>query len=160
MTKKYTNKDITVVWQPKLCIHSQNCFKGLKEVFNPAQSPWVNIEAADTSAIVNQVGKCPSGALSYYKNEDEQMSEKKTEILEGSVIYKKEPAQTLVEGGKPYLWCACGRSVDQPFCDNSHNLKSDLKPRMFKEEKGGEVWLCQCKQTKNPPYCDGTHNSL
>jgi CDGSH-type Zn-finger protein len=23
--------------------------------------------------------------------------------------------------GKKYLWCACGKSKRQPFCDGSHN---------------------------------------
>ncbi|WP_366140421.1 (4Fe-4S)-binding protein [uncultured Tenacibaculum sp.] len=27
--KKYSNDDITVVWQPNKCIHSKKCWKGL-----------------------------------------------------------------------------------------------------------------------------------
>jgi len=69
ITKKYDNGEITVVWKPELCVHSANCVKGLPGVFNPTQKPWINIEGADTEAIMNQVSKCPSGALSYYQNE-------------------------------------------------------------------------------------------
>jgi uncharacterized Fe-S cluster protein YjdI len=68
ITKKYDNGEITVVWQPHLCIHSANCVKGLPGVFNLAQKPWINVQAADTEAIISQVNKCPSGALSYYRN--------------------------------------------------------------------------------------------
>jgi uncharacterized Fe-S cluster protein YjdI len=68
ITKKYDNGEITVVWQPGLCIHSGRCAMGLPAVFNPTQKPWINVHAADTEAIINQVNKCPSGALSYYRN--------------------------------------------------------------------------------------------
>ena len=39
ITKKYDNGEITVIWQPGLCIHSGRCAKGLPAVFNPAQKP-------------------------------------------------------------------------------------------------------------------------
>jgi len=69
ITKKYDNGKITVVWQPGLCIHSARCAKGLPTVFNPAAKPWINVKSADTEAIINQVNQCPSGALSWFKNE-------------------------------------------------------------------------------------------
>jgi uncharacterized Fe-S cluster protein YjdI len=66
-TKKYDNGEITVVWQPGLCAHSANCVKGLPGVFNPAEKPWINVKGAATDAIISQVDKCPSGALSYIR---------------------------------------------------------------------------------------------
>ena len=68
--KNYSNGTVTVVWQPNLCIHSANCVRGLNTVFNSRQSPWINMEGADTEAIIEQVKKCPSGALSFLMNED------------------------------------------------------------------------------------------
>jgi len=65
ITKKYDNGEVTVIWKPDLCQHSGNCVRGLPQVFDPNQKPWINIEGADTEAIITQVGKCPSGALSY-----------------------------------------------------------------------------------------------
>ena len=62
--KKYTNGEITVVWEPGKCIHSANCVSGLNSVFNTKASPWINVQGADSDAIVAQVRKCPSGALS------------------------------------------------------------------------------------------------
>ena len=35
-------------------------------------------------------------------------------------IPRTTPCSVLVEGGKNYFWCACGRSNSQPFCDGSH----------------------------------------
>jgi len=70
ITKKYDNGEITVIWRPELCRHSANCVKGLPAVFNLAQKPWINVFAADTETITNQVDKCPSGALTWVKNSD------------------------------------------------------------------------------------------
>ena len=67
--KEYSNGDITVVWEPKKCIHSTICFNGLPQVFDPNKRPWVNIQGAASDNIVDQVKACPSGALSYYINE-------------------------------------------------------------------------------------------
>jgi uncharacterized Fe-S cluster protein YjdI len=62
--KRYSNGEVTVVWQPHLCIHSGICARGLPRVFDPRRRPWVDVTAATTAEIVAQVGKCPSGALS------------------------------------------------------------------------------------------------
>lgn len=67
--KRYSNGEVTVVWRPALCTHSTNCFKGLRRVFDPRRRPWINMSGADTRTIVEQVDRCPSGALSYYMNE-------------------------------------------------------------------------------------------
>ena len=71
MEKKYSNGEVTVVWKPSLCTHSAYCAKGLPAVFQPREKPWVKIDGASTDAIIDQVKKCPSGALSFYMNESE-----------------------------------------------------------------------------------------
>lgn len=70
--KHYTNGEVTIVWQPDVCIHSAKCFHGLPEVFDPREKPWIRPEGATTEQIVAQVERCPSGALSYFYNADEQ----------------------------------------------------------------------------------------
>jgi uncharacterized Fe-S cluster protein YjdI len=65
VTKKYSNGEVTVIWQNSLCIHSGNCVKNLSSVFKPQQSPWINVDNATTNEIIEAVKKCPSGALSY-----------------------------------------------------------------------------------------------
>lgn len=67
--KAYTNGEITVLWKPGVCIHSGKCVQGLGEVFNVGARPWINMEAAKTERIIRQVEQCPSGALSYVRNE-------------------------------------------------------------------------------------------
>lgn len=61
---RYANDEVTVVWKPSLCIHSGICARGLPQVFQPRQRPWVVIDGASARAIVEQVARCPSGALS------------------------------------------------------------------------------------------------
>ena len=68
--RKYTNDKVTIVWKPKTCIHSTICWKGLIDVFNPRERPWIKMNGANTERIIEQVRKCPSGALSYYMNKE------------------------------------------------------------------------------------------
>lgn len=67
---KYTNGDVIVVWKPELCKHSGRCVTQLPGVFNLKTKPWVTMAGADTETIKAQVDKCPTGALSWVKNED------------------------------------------------------------------------------------------
>jgi len=70
ITKKYSNGEVTVVWKPNLCIHSAICFRGLSEVFDPRKRPWITPDQATSDKIVDQIKKCPSGALSYFMNDE------------------------------------------------------------------------------------------
>ena len=63
IVKRYSNGEITVVWQPSLCVHSAICARGLPKVFDPRRRPWVILDGFDTETIVSQVERCPSGAL-------------------------------------------------------------------------------------------------
>lgn len=72
IVKHYSNGEVTIVWKPSLCIHSTMCWKGvtgLREVFHPATRPWITPEHSSTGRIIEQVKKCPSGALSFFLNE-------------------------------------------------------------------------------------------
>lgn len=72
ITKTYTNGEVTIVWKPTLCAHSTICWKGatgLIDVFNPSKKPWINAQGADTEKIIEQIKRCPSGALSYFIND-------------------------------------------------------------------------------------------
>ena len=67
--------------------------------------------------------------------------------------------KVLLNKGESYLWCACGKSSQQPFCDGSHH-GSKVKPLKFTAKRTGEVKLCNCKATKKGPFCDDTHLNL
>jgi CDGSH-type Zn-finger protein/mannose-6-phosphate isomerase-like protein (cupin superfamily) len=64
-----------------------------------------------------------------------------------------------VKAGKRYLWCSCGRSKTQPFCDGSH-AGSGFLPVVFRAERDEDVIFCGCKQTATGPFCDGAHSNL
>lgn len=69
-SKEYTNGEVTIVWKPDLCTHSANCVKGLPTVFQPKEKPWIKEKGASTEEIINQIIKCPSGALTFYLNKE------------------------------------------------------------------------------------------
>jgi uncharacterized Fe-S cluster protein YjdI len=74
-TLKYKNKDLTIVWKPEVCIHSTLCWKGLNKVFDPKRRPWIVPDADSSERIIEQIKKCPSGALSYVMNDTESTPE-------------------------------------------------------------------------------------
>jgi uncharacterized Fe-S cluster protein YjdI len=69
ITKIYTKEDVVVKWESGKCIHSAICFHGLPMVFDPQKKPWINMEGGLKEDIINQVRKCPSGALSMQVDE-------------------------------------------------------------------------------------------
>jgi uncharacterized Fe-S cluster protein YjdI len=137
---KYKNNDITIVWNPDNCIHSTLCWKGengLLDVFNPSKRPWINPNGAATDKIIERINQCPSGALSYFKNNEE------TEVVETqteTIVEIKENGPLLVYGNltlkdkegnetkknKVTALCRCGASENKPFCDGTH-IKIDFK---------------------------------
>lgn len=134
ITKKYSNEEITVVWKPNSCIHSAICWKGsagLSKVFNPSEKPWIKIEGDSTEKIIEQVKKCPSGALSFYfNNEAENIDEVKTEniveVIENGplLVYGnltvKDKAGNEEHKNKVTAFCRCGQSGNKPYCDGTH----------------------------------------
>ena len=66
--KEYGNEEITVTWQPHMCTHSKKCWKGLLDVFDPREKPWIKLNGATNEAIKTQIDQCPSKALSYRIN--------------------------------------------------------------------------------------------
>jgi len=75
------------------------------------------------------------------------------------VIAQKSPLPVEVEEGKPYFWCACGKSSTQPFCDGAHK-DTDFLPVKWTAPETKRVFFCCCKRTGGQPLCDGTHNKL
>lgn len=138
MEKKYSNGDVTVVWKPDACIHSTLCWKGLTQVFNPKKRPWIDAEGADSESIIAQVEKCPSGALTWFRNSE---MEPQPESIHVETIVEASPNGPLMVYGnikvkdrdgnetvkhKVTAFCRCGASENKPYCDGSHR-KIDFK---------------------------------
>lgn len=129
-TKEYSNGEVTIVWKPDTCIHSAICVKGLGEVFRPNEKPWIKIDAASTEALVNQVKACPSGALSYYMNDEGDKEaaslETKVEVLENGPLLVYGTLKVTHKDGseetknRTTAFCRCGASQNKPYCDGAH----------------------------------------
>ena len=63
--QRYEKNGLTVTFDPRVCIHSGDCLRGLYTVFNVSKRPWVNLDGAEAGRVVQQVKACPSGALQY-----------------------------------------------------------------------------------------------
>lgn len=137
ITKKYTNGEITIVWKPATCIHSTMCWKGatgLMDVFNPSEKPWIKPAGATTERIIEQINKCPSGALSFYYNADENLPEQ----IDTECIVETTPNGPLMVYGNITV--------------KLHNGEATQKNKV--------TAFCRCGGSSNKPYCDGTHRKI
>ncbi len=135
--KKYSNGEITVVWQPHLCIHSTICFRKLPSVFRPRERPWVKIDAESTDKIIETVNACPSDALTWYYNNQEKQKGVKT--MENNT--QEKPEITIFENGPIYIPAGI-------------NVK-DHTGKLLKVNE--DKYICRCGHSKNKPFCDGSH---
>lgn len=141
-TLKYTNGEVTVVWKPDTCIHSKICWTELREVFDPFKRPWVNMEGGTTERIIEQVRKCPSGALSYYMNNEDASAN----ITQPDVV--SEAAEIMNIEITPN-----GPILVNTDCRITHSNGEE-------EIKKGVTALCRCGASTKKPYCDGTHRKI
>lgn len=133
--KEYKQEDVTVIWQPHLCIHSGVCFRSLPQVFKPRERPWIQMSGGNKQAIIDTVNACPSGALSLKHTKVEEVKVvndtinwQNVHVLKNGPLRIKEACHiTLADGTiveKPFgvSLCRCGDSKDKPFCDGSHKV--------------------------------------
>lgn len=67
----YETNEITVTFEPGLCIHSGVCVRGLPAVFDVRRKRWVRPELASAADVAAQIRLCPSGALKYQMKEQD-----------------------------------------------------------------------------------------
>ncbi len=132
MKKEYTNGEVTITWDPSKCIHAGNCVRGLPQVFQPKERPWIRIDAAHTKQLIDQIKNCPSGALGYYMNTAEPAGEGDGD--QPTIIEIVDDGPILIHG-----------SIDLKFNARTMQLKKKITA------------LCRCGQSSNKPYCDGSH---
>ena len=124
--KRYANGEINVVWQANLCNHSGHCYRELPSVFNMTARPWVNVRGASTEAIVAQVERCPTAALTWERCEEcGAPAQVSVEVRPGGpLIVRGDIHLKTVDGTEPktgvFAFCRCGASDRQPWCDGNH----------------------------------------
>ena len=63
----YEAGEITVTFDPDVCIHSGVCVRGLPDVFDVTRKRWVRPELQPADVVAAQVMRCPSGALQFVR---------------------------------------------------------------------------------------------
>jgi uncharacterized Fe-S cluster protein YjdI len=61
--KKYRGAQITVTYDAEICQHAAECVRGLPDVFDVRQRPWIHPDNAAPERVAEVIGLCPSGAL-------------------------------------------------------------------------------------------------
>jgi uncharacterized Fe-S cluster protein YjdI len=61
----YETDEISVSFDPNICIHSGVCVRGLPKVFDIKRKRWIRPELATAEQVAAQIERCPSGALQY-----------------------------------------------------------------------------------------------
>jgi len=59
----YETPEVTVTFDPNVCRHTGVCLRGLPAVFDIREKRWIRPEMAAAKDVIEQVAKCPSGAL-------------------------------------------------------------------------------------------------
>jgi CDGSH-type Zn-finger protein/uncharacterized Fe-S cluster protein YjdI len=131
--RAYANDAIEVRWEPRLCIHTQNCVRGLSEVFDPKARPWVRVDAAEADRIAATILTCPTGALHFRR-------------LDGGP-QEQPPAETTVEPRR-----------NGPLFVRGRVRIVDAEGAVVREDT--RVALCRCGASSNKPFCDGTHREI
>jgi len=139
ISREYANDEITVLWLPEKCIHVKWCWEELESVFDPDKRPWIDMKGASTERIIQQVEKCPSGALSFkYNNFKKETQMKETKAGQSGTVINVMPNGPLIVKGNFRLKDKEGNS----------------------EDKEDTVAFCRCGASKKQPYCDGTHSKI
>ena len=125
----YEADEVTVTFDPMLCIHSEECVRGLPEVFDPHARRWIRPERAPAAAVVAAVARCPSGALRASRpNESPPPAPVVATVrverdgplrLRGRLRIENAAGELVAEMDAAAL-CRCGATSNSPFCDGSH----------------------------------------
>ncbi|MBT2407372.1 MULTISPECIES: (4Fe-4S)-binding protein [unclassified Streptomyces] len=124
--KAYDGKRITVTYDTGRCLHAAECVRGLPEVFDTGQRPWVQPDGADPERVAEVIRRCPSGALQYrLADGPAEQGDRPTTVVRspvGQLILRGELSVTTPQGVRSEtraMLCACGVSRNQPYCDHS-----------------------------------------
>jgi len=128
--QSYETEEITVTFEPALCIHAAVCVRGLPEVFDTAHPRWIRPERAAADEVARIVSQCPTGALKYRlrTGPEEAVAEGPAQLrlardgpleLRGDVRIVLEDGREVAHGLR-FALCRCGRTQGAPFCDGSH----------------------------------------
>ena len=128
--KEYRSQRIVVSFDPERCIHARYCVRGLPEVFDPSERPWLRPDQANPDRVAEVVMCCPTGALQFERTDGGAKESIPQEnviavgvngplYVRGDIHIKGPLGETLLEDTRVAL-CRCGESRNKPLCDNTH----------------------------------------
>ena len=128
---RYEGESVRVTYDARRCIHVGECVRGLPAVFDPKETPWVDVSGADAEAVVDVVARCPTGALQTTRldgGEGETPPDENTVVVaadgplyaHGRLTVRNPDGDVVVEDTRVAL-CRCGASEHKPFCDGAHS---------------------------------------
>src|SRR5215216_4572323 len=124
--RAYSAPGVRVFYDRGRCLHFAECVRGLPQVFDVAKRPWIQPENASAQRVAEVVRRCPSGALHYRLEEgppERPEHPTRVEFVSDGPIKVRGDLSIEVAGG----WmgevraslCRCGRTENEPFCDNA-----------------------------------------
>jgi uncharacterized Fe-S cluster protein YjdI len=129
----YESPDITVIFDPNLCVHSARCLTGLPKVFDVRRRKWIDVQAAPADDIARVIDTCPSGALKYVRSGEPALAATPpvrpltviTLVTDGPLAVEgrvsvRTGRGEVVRDAERVVLCRCGGTRNQPFCDGSH----------------------------------------
>ena len=122
--KAYEGAEITVYFDKQRCRHFAECLRGLPEVFNARQRPWIAPDAASAALVAEVIRRCPSGALHYQASgvpaERPDAPTTIRAVERGPFLVRGDLRIHVADGpvsDTRAALCRCTRSARQPFCD-------------------------------------------
>jgi CDGSH-type Zn-finger protein len=150
----YIGNDITIYDNRGICAHAGVCTDNLATVFRmkpevTEDEPWIDPDAETIEKIITIIKKCPSGALSYSLNSNNDDASNNdvstTDISSNDRSSESTTPTVMVAPNGPYVVAGC---VDI----NDITWGSGAEKQQFT--------LCRCGASKNKPFCDGSHWSI
>ena len=130
--KAYKGEAITVFFDARRCLHVAECVRGLPEVFDTDQRPWIQPDYAAVKTVAEVVRRCPTGALHYALSGQDEAGE----VGDETTRITPQPDGPLIIQG---------------------NLEIETPEGQLEETRAA---LCRCGQSGNKPFCDGTHSKV
>lgn len=134
MTRKlqvYQSSDITVTYDPNICVHAGVCVRGLHAVFDTSRADWIRPDAAPAAEVAELVARCPSGAL-----------------------------QAIRPGIPPGRPTGSGDAVTVSIvADGPARIRGPVRLELPSGAQSDRTSfaICRCGGTREPPFCDGSH---
>lgn len=142
---EYTGEDIVVTYDVERCTHARECVRGLPDVFDPDERPWIDPDNAAVDELASVIMRCPTGALQFERTDSgpaEPVPERNTVsvvpdgplYLRGDIEIAAPDERVLLRDTRVAL-CRCGASSNKPLCDNSHEAAEFEAPGTVTDDR-------------------------